>query len=154
MHAQKLFLLMDRPILDAWVALICKPIVVILFHHLLMELLALLGDGLVPASPIGSKLCVSLPALLGLPLVPLHAGVHLLQCISYGILGGPVVLQLQLPLLHQDVPLLLGLHVILPESSRISGQHLSVTAFLFWWHNGNSIVDYLDLFCQKSFDFL
>ena len=154
MHAQKLFLLMDRPILDAWVSLICQPIVVIRFHHLLMELLALLGDGLVPASPIWSQLRVSLPALLSLPLVPLHASVHLLQGISYGVLGGPVILQLQLSLLHQDVPLLLGLHVVLPEGHWVPGKHLSVTAFLFWWHNGNCIVDYLDLFCRKSFDFL
>ena len=108
----------------------------VLLHHLRVEQLPFLGDGTVPTQSVWPKLGVSLQALLGLPLVPLHSGAHLLQCLGDDVLGVPVVLQLQLPLLLLDVPLLLGLRVVLPEGRRVPGQHLPVVALLFWWHGG------------------
>jgi hypothetical protein len=83
--------------------------------------------------------------------VPLHAGVHLLQGLGDGVLGVPVVLQLQLPLLLLDVPLLLGLRVVLPQDRWVPGKHLTVVALLFWWHGGvNVVVCVLGARFQKS----
>jgi hypothetical protein len=93
-----------------------------------MEHLAFLRDGLMPTLPIWPQLGVSLNTLFDLPFVPLNARVHLLQGLGDSILGVPIILQLQLSFLLLDVSLLLGLHVILSESHRISGQHLSVSA--------------------------
>jgi hypothetical protein len=99
-----------------------------------MEHLAFLRDGLMPTLPIWPQLGVSLNTLFDLPFVPLNARVHLLQGLGDSILSVPIILQLQLSFLLLDVSLLLGLRVILSESHRISGQHLSVTALLFWGH--------------------
>jgi hypothetical protein len=105
-----------------------------------MEHLAFLRDGLMPTLPIWPQLGVSLNTLLDLSFVPLNARVHLLQGLGDSILSVPIILQLQLSFLLLDVSLLLGLRVVLPQSHRISGQHLSVTAFLFWGHIFDCIV--------------
>ena len=131
---------MDWTLLNARVPLVSQLIEAVLPHHLFMEHLAFLRDGLMPTLPIWPQLGVSLNTLFDLPFVPLNARVHLLQGLGDSILGVPIILQLQLPLLLLDVSLLLGLRVILSESYRISGQHLSVTALLFWGHIFDCIV--------------
>ena len=131
---------MDWTLLNARVPLVSQLIEAVLPHHLFMELLAFLRDGLMPTLPIWPQLGVSLNTLIDLPFVPLNARVHLLQGLGDSILGVPIILQLQLPLLLLDVSLLLGLRVILSESYRISGQHLSITALLFWGHIFDCIV--------------
>jgi len=131
---------MDWTLLNARVPLVSQLIEAVLPHHLFMEHLAFLRDGLMPTLPIWLQLGVSLNTLFDLPFVPLNARVHLLQGLGDSILGVPIILQLQLPLLLLDVSLLLGLRVILSESYRISGQHLSVTALLFWGHIFDCIV--------------
>jgi hypothetical protein len=131
---------MDWTLLNARVPLVSQLIEAVLPHHLFMEHLAFLRDGLMPTLPIWPQLGVSLNTLLDLSFVPLNARVHLLQGLGDSILGVPIILQLQLPLLLLDVSLLLGLRVILSESYRISGQHLSVTALLFWGHIFDCIV--------------
>ena len=125
---------MDWTLLNARVPLVSQLIEAVLPHHLFMEHLAFLRDGLMPTLPIWPQLGVSLNTLFDLPFVPLNACVHLLQGLGDSILGVPIILQLQLSFLLLDVSLLLGLHVVLPQSHRISGQHLSVTALLFWGH--------------------
>jgi len=105
-----------------------------------MEHLAFLRDGLMPTLPIWPQLGVSLNTLFDLPFVPLNARVHLLQGLGDSSLSVPIILQLQLSFLLLDVSLLLSLRVILSESYRISGQHLSVTALLFWGHIFDCIV--------------
>ena len=131
---------MDWTLLNARVPLVSQLIEAVLPHHLFMEHLAFLRDGLMPTLPIWPQLGVSLNTLFDLPFVPLNARVHLLQGLGDSILGVPIILQLQLSFLLLDVSLLLGLRVILSESYRISGQHLSVTALLFWGHIFDCIV--------------
>ena len=125
---------MDWTLLNARVPLVSQLIEAVLPHHLFIEHLAFLRDGLMPTLPIWPQLGVSLNTLFDLPFVPLNARVHLLKGLSDRILSVPIILQLQLSFLLLDVSLLLSLRVILSESYRIFGQHLSVTALLFWGH--------------------
>ena len=131
---------MDWTLLNARVPLVSQLIEAVLPHHLFIEHLAFLRDGLMPTLPIWPQLGVSLNTLFDLLFVPLNARVHLLQGLGDSILSVPIILQLQLSFLLLDVSLLLSLRVILSESYRIFGQHLSVTALLFWGHIFDCIV--------------
>jgi len=91
-HTYQLSLLMDWTLLNARVPLVSQLIEAVLPHHLFMEHLAFLRDGLMPTLPIWPQLGVSLNTLFDLPFVPLNARVHLLQGLGDSILSVPIIL--------------------------------------------------------------